>query len=127
MTPTTNAADTARNQGLGKVADQRRDAIHKLTTDLASTYGKAKLALSERQRTCTSCGPVLDRDVNAAVNLARLAAGGADSNGRGVNRQTPSGAQVAVKLGAPPACGGQPGTRHRGRAGTLPPQGESAA
>jgi putative transposase len=32
-------ADAARNQGLGKVADQRRDAIHKLTTDLAGTYG----------------------------------------------------------------------------------------
>jgi putative transposase len=32
-------ADAARNRALGKVADQRRDAIHKLTTDLAGTYG----------------------------------------------------------------------------------------
>ena len=32
-------ADTARSQVLGRVADQRRDGIHKLTTGLAGTYG----------------------------------------------------------------------------------------
>ena len=32
-------ADAARNRVLGKVADQRKDGIHKLTTTLASTYG----------------------------------------------------------------------------------------
>ena len=34
---------------------------------------KAKLALSERTFVCTVCGLVLDRDVNAAVNLAAAA------------------------------------------------------
>lgn len=34
---------------------------------------KAKLALSERTYVCTACGLVLDRDVNAAKNLAALA------------------------------------------------------
>lgn len=33
---------------------------------------KAKLALSERTFACISCGIVLDRDVNAAINLAEL-------------------------------------------------------
>ena len=32
-------ADATRNQALGRVADQRRDGIHKLTTTLAATYG----------------------------------------------------------------------------------------
>lgn len=176
-------ADAARNRALGKVADQRKDAIHKLTTDLASTYGtvvvedlhvagmlknrrlarhvadasfaeirrqldykttwhggtlvvadrwfassktcsecgavKAKLALSEREYVCEACGTVLDRDVNAAVNLARLAGSGPDSDGRGADRQTRLGEQVAVKR--------QPGRADARQTGTLPPQGESAA
>lgn len=33
---------------------------------------KTKLLLSEREYVCTTCGTVLDRDHNAAVNLARL-------------------------------------------------------
>jgi putative transposase len=36
---------------------------------------KAKLGLSERAYVCTACGLVLDRDHNAARNLAALAAG----------------------------------------------------
>ncbi len=35
---------------------------------------KAKLALSERTYVCLECGIVLNRDVNAAINLAALAA-----------------------------------------------------
>ncbi|MGH3634617.1 MAG: RNA-guided endonuclease TnpB family protein, partial [Mycobacterium sp.] len=35
---------------------------------------KAKLALSERTYVCLACGIVLDRDLNAAINLAALAA-----------------------------------------------------
>ncbi|HET9655711.1 MAG TPA: IS607 family element RNA-guided endonuclease TnpB [Kineosporiaceae bacterium] len=176
-------ADAARNRALGQVADQRRDAIHKLTTGLASTYGtvvvedlhvaamvknrrlarhvadasfaeirrqlayktvwhggtlivadrwyassktcsecgavKAKLALSEREWTCTACGTVLDRDANAAVNLVRLAASAADSNGRG--------AQVSPGLAGRSAVKRQPGTATAGQTGSLPPQGESAA
>lgn len=33
---------------------------------------KAKLLLSEREYVCSTCGAVKDRDLNAAVNLARL-------------------------------------------------------
>lgn len=176
-------ADAARAMALGKVADQRRDAIHKLTTGLAATYGtivvedlnvagmlanrrlarhladasfgeirrqleyktawyggnlivadrwfassktcsecgavKAKLALSERTYCCTECGTVLDRDVNAAVNLARLAGSGPDSNGRGADRKTGHARQVAVKR--------QPGTAQADKTGTVALQGTAAA
>lgn len=181
-------ACAALTKAQGRVADQRKDALHKTTTDLTSRYAtlvvedlnvagmirnhhvarhiadasfaefrrqveyktawrggrvivadrwfassktcsgcgtaKAKLALSERTYVCQACGLVLDRDVNAARNLAeygkrQLAGSGPDSNGRGADRQTPPGVQVAVKR--------QPGTRQRGQTGTLPPQGESAA
>ncbi len=33
---------------------------------------KAKLSLTEREYHCTACGARIDRDVNAAINLARL-------------------------------------------------------
>jgi putative transposase len=45
---------------------------------------KAKLSLSERTYLCDTCGLVMDRDVNAALNLLMLAASGAESlNARG--------------------------------------------
>jgi len=37
---------------------------------------KTKLHLSEREYNCTTCGLIMDRDVNAARNLAALARGG---------------------------------------------------
>ncbi|MEU4535419.1 IS607 family element RNA-guided endonuclease TnpB [Streptosporangium sp. NPDC023825] len=142
-------AKTALAKAHARVAHQRRDGLHQLTTRLAATYGtvvvedlnvsgmlanrtlaravadagmaevqrqlsyktawsggrlvvadrwfpssktcsgcgavKAKLALSEREYTCAGCGLVLDRDLNAARNLAALAAGVAQSRGETVN------------------------------------------
>jgi transposase len=81
---------------------------------------KTKLALSERTYACTTCGLVVDRDLNAARNLAEygqqeIAASGAEiPNGRGADRQTPRGVQVAVKR--------QPGTALAGETGTVPRQ-----
>ncbi|WP_326637818.1 IS607 family element RNA-guided endonuclease TnpB [Streptosporangium sp. NBC_01755] len=46
---------------------------------------KAKLALSERTYTCDGCDLVLDRDLNAARNLAALAADVAQSCGETLN------------------------------------------
>ncbi|WP_243422559.1 IS607 family element RNA-guided endonuclease TnpB [Micromonospora globispora] len=84
---------------------------------------RTKLALSERTFTCTPCGLVLDRDVNAARNLAALAATVAGSgpetlNGRGADRKTPLAGLVAVKR--------LPGTATAGKTGTVPPQGRTS-
>jgi IS605 OrfB family transposase len=177
-------ASAALGRAQGRVADQRRDGLHKLTTRLAAGFGtvvvedlnvagmmrnrrlarhvadasfgefrrqvayktqwaggrmivadrwfasskkcsgcgavKAKLGLSERTYRCDACGLVLDRDVNAALNLAaygrrQIAGSGPEiANGRGADRKTGLARQVAVKR--------QPGTRQRGQTGTVPRQ-----
>ena len=151
-------ANGQRNKVHHRVAAQRRDGLHKLTTALATRYGtivvedlnvagmvrnrklarqisdagfgefrrqltyktrwyggrlvvadrwfpssktcsgcravKPKLSLSERVFTCEACGLVIDRDLNAAINLAQLvehavAGSGPETiNGRGADRKT---------------------------------------
>jgi len=81
---------------------------------------KTKLALSEREYQCEACGLVIDRDRNAALNLAALAAqydtaGSGPVAGRGADQKTRVRGQVAVKR--------QPGTTSVGQTGTVPPQG----
>jgi len=153
-----HAANAARNRVHHRVTNLRGDAIHKLTTALARTYGsivvedlhvagmvknrrlarvisnagfgrirrqlayktkwdggtlivadrwypssrtcsgcgvvKTKLCLSERTYVCAACGLVLDRDVNAALNLASLVkrvvagSGPETENGRGADHKT---------------------------------------
>jgi putative transposase len=82
---------------------------------------KAKLPLRVRTFVCAECGMVLDRDLNAARNLAQLVsvtgAGVAvhpepeGSNGRGADRKTPSAGPVAVKR--PPGTGTSGSDRDR--------------
>lgn len=150
-------ANAQRNKVHHKVANQRADALHKLTTSLARACGtivvedlnvagmvknrklarrisdagfgefrrqlayktqwnggglvvadrwfpssktcsgcgavKPKLSLAERTYVCEACGLVLDRDVNAARNLAQLVqhvagSGPETGNGRGADRKT---------------------------------------
>ena len=81
---------------------------------------KAKLALSERTYVCTACGLALDRDVNAAVNLLKLAASGAESiNACGGTVRPGLAGRVPVKQ--------EPGTAAAGKTGTAAPQGTAAA
>ena len=177
-------ASAALAKAQGRVADQRRDSTHKLTTSLARQLGtvviedlyvagmlknhrlarhisdaffgelrrqleyktvlsggrvvvvdrwfcssktcsgcgavKAKLALSERSYVCMACGMVLDRDLNAAKNLAArgevmVAGSGPETvNGRG-----------GVGVLALPVKR-QPGTAQAGNTGTVHPQGRTA-
>jgi putative transposase len=70
---------------------------------------KAKLRLSERIFHCDHCGLTLDRDLNAARNLARLAdeiTGGASSHSWWATENEPAGNPHQT-----PACGGS-GYRH---------------
>jgi putative transposase len=85
---------------------------------------KAKLTLAERTYHCTVCGLTLDRDLNAARNLAILAAlavvevdtaGSGPVAGRGADQKTRVCGQAAVKR--------QPGPASAGQTGTVAPQG----
>jgi putative transposase len=76
---------------------------------------KAKLPLHIRVYDCEHCGLVLDRDVNAAANLLRLAASGAERvNACGGTVRPGAAGRVPVKQ--------EPGTRKRGKTGTVPRQ-----
>ena len=73
---------------------------------------KTKLSLSERTYWCDACGLVVDRDVNAAWNLLKLAASGAESlNARGGTVRPGLAGHVPASL--------EPGTRKRGKTGTA--------
>ncbi|WJK43125.1 IS607 family element RNA-guided endonuclease TnpB [Solwaraspora sp. WMMA2056] len=81
---------------------------------------KTKLALPEREYRCEACGLVIDRDHNAAVNLAALAAATAGSGpvaARRADQKTRARGQVAVKR--------EPGTAQADQTGTVLPQGRT--
>ena len=62
----------AQRAGVRLIVADRWFASSKICSGCGTA--KAKLGLSERRYVCTACGLVLDRDVNAARNLAALAA-----------------------------------------------------
>jgi putative transposase len=99
---------------------------------------KPSLTLADRTYECDHCGLRIDRDHNAAVNLARLgdtlrtgetgtgtgsspAASHRAGNGRGATQET-----AATPVAN--AAGDETSTRHStaGKTGTAPPQGEAA-
>jgi putative transposase len=68
----------------------------------ACGWVKAKLTLAQHTFICEVCGLVLDRDLNAASNLAKLAqhvaqSGWETQNARGADQKTQPAGQVAVK------------------------------
>jgi len=78
------------------------------------------LKLSDRTFTCAECGLVLDRDLNAAVNLRNLVAASAveTENARGADRKAPLAGPVAVKR--------EPGTARAGQTGSAVPSRTTA-
>jgi putative transposase len=86
----------------------------------ACGWVKAKLTLAERTFRCGACGLVLDRDLNAARNLAKLVqhvarSGRETLNARGADLKTRLAGQVAVKreagIGSCPAKTGTVGVQ----------------
>jgi putative transposase len=139
-----------------RAAAVRRDVLHKATTDLAqrhqvitpssktcSACGRRKpnLTLADRTYVCEHCGLMIDRDLNAAINLARLgdtphtggtrtgtgsrpAADHRVGDGRGATQETATTPVVN-------ATGCEASTRHDttagvGQTGAAPPEGEAA-
>jgi putative transposase len=86
----------------------------------ACGWRKPSLTLAERAFHCEACGLVLDRDVNAARNLLRLAASGAES----INA---CGETVRPRLARHVPVRQEPGTAQTGKSGTVPRQRGTAA
>jgi putative transposase len=148
-------AGGARKRGLNRaLADATLAEIRRMLTYKTTWYGshlvkadrwypssktcsgcgsrKPRLTLSERTYMCDQCGLVLDRDLNAAINLARLGethtvgeqspAGSGPVAGRGATRETDP-------APAGDAAGREASTPHQhplGQTGTASPQGEAA-
>ena len=88
---------------------------------------KAKLGLSERVFTCETCGLVIDRDLNAAINLAVMAYEHAQANGHDqcyvarTERETPNARRGQVR---PTIHGGRSPLKREGS--TEPPRRREA-
>ena len=92
---------------------------------------KPNLTLADRTYVCEHCALMIDRDLNAAINLARLGGTGTGSSpaathrgghGRGATQETATTPVVN-------AAGEEASTRHQqslDQTGTAPPKGEAA-
>ncbi|MGH3860615.1 zinc ribbon domain-containing protein [Actinokineospora sp.] len=80
---------------------------------------KPKLSLATRTFTCEHCGLVLDRDLNAAINLKQYVArsGRETLNGRGADQKTEPGSAGGCEASTPHHFGGQDGDRPLATAG----------
>ena len=74
---------------------------------------KPKLSLNERTFTCAACGLVLDRDLNASINLRNLV-----GHVAGSGSETPNGRGADQKTTRSVASGSETSTPHPAKAGT---------
>lgn len=90
-------------------------------------WRKPSLTLSERVFCCQACGLVLDRDVNAAINLLKLATGTASGAGTGPGDGAYAcGAQVRPADGRLRALNQEPGIPSGSETGTAAGQPAAA-
>lgn len=83
-------------------------------------WRKPSRTLAERTFRCEACGLVIDRDVNSAINLLKLATGTASGAGTGPgNGAYACGAQVRPTIGGHRALNQEPGTALAGETGTA--------
>ena len=91
---------------------------------------KAKLALSERSYNCESCGLVIDRDHNAALNLAALVAVTGTASGAATGQRQLVNAQGEAKFMATARCASlmncEDGSGQPGKAATAAEQSTAA-
>jgi putative transposase len=97
----------------------------------ACGWVKAKLTLAERTFHCEACGLVLDRDLNAARNLAKLVrhvarSGRETQTARGADQKPQSAGQVAMKREAGGPQGVGPAPQPSARSGCCYPLQTSA-
>ncbi|HEX4704199.1 MAG TPA: IS607 family element RNA-guided endonuclease TnpB [Pseudonocardiaceae bacterium] len=85
----------------------------------ACGVAKPKLPLRVRMFTCEQCGLVIDRDLNAALNLRQYVArsGWETRNGRGADRKTGPGPAGGCEASTPHRATGQDGDRPPATAG----------
>jgi putative transposase len=90
---------------------------------------KAKLALSERSYNCGSCGLVIDRDHNAALNLAALVAVTGTASGAATDQRQLVNAQGEAKFMATARCASsncEDGSGQPGKSATAAEQSTAA-
>jgi putative transposase len=104
------AYKTAWNGGALAVADRWFPSSK---TCSACQTVKPKLSLAARTFTCHNCGLVLDRDLNAAINLKRYVArsGRETRNGRGADQKTRPGRAGGCETSTPHRTTEQDGDR----------------
>jgi putative transposase len=101
---------TVRNGGQLDIADRWFPSSK---TCSACRIVKPKLSLATRTFTCEHCGLVIDRDLNAAINLKHYVArsGRETRNGRGADQKTEPGSAGGCEASTPHHLGGQDGDR----------------
>jgi putative transposase len=84
-----------------------------------ASFAEAKLSLATRTVTCHACGVVIDRDLNAAINLQHHVAlsGRETRNGRGADRKIKPGSAGGHEASTPHRETGQDGDRRPVTAG----------